>query len=101
METFCPSAPKLNGILSGCTVLQRTMTRLGYHHEGFRLLIPSQLGAEIENELLRTDPQEWAPFTDGVQVHAEGTLKQLLIVNSIWIGWKCPPRRKRKELAPC
>lgn len=96
MESHCPNAPIFNAVLSGLAGLQRSLGRLGYHHDGFRLLIPPKLGTELENELLRADPAEWMPFTDGIQIHAEGSLKQLVVCDSIWLGWKTGRPRKRK-----
>lgn len=98
MENYCPNAPQFNALLSGAAVLQRTMARYGYNHQGFRLLVPLALGQAIEHELLTTDPESWLPFTDGIQVHAEGSLKQLIVAESIWIGWKTGKYRKRKRI---
>lgn len=96
MESFCPGVPTLQALLSGATVLQRTLGRLGHDYDGFRLLIPPKLGQTIEHEMQRADPAEWLPYTDGIVIHAEGTLKQLVLCESMWIGWKTGRRRKRK-----
>jgi len=98
MNLYCPNAPQFNALLSGLTVLQRTMMRAGHDGHGFRLLVPPALGAAIEHELLTTDPEEWSPFCDGIQIHAEGSLKQIVITDSIYVGWKTGRRKKRKAL---
>lgn len=90
-------APIFHSLLSGFTVLARACTRLGYHSQGFRVLIPTPLGEDLEQELLRCNPDAWQDLCGGIEVFADGQLKQLVIAETIWVGWKTGPIRNRKR----
>jgi hypothetical protein len=76
------------GLVYGVEALQRALARNGYNYDGFRLLIPSALGAEVENEMLGMPVEMWAPYTEGIRIYADGYLKQMILCDSIWVGWK-------------
>lgn len=77
-----------NGLVYGVEALQRSLARNGYAYDGFRLLIPNKLGEEIERELLATPAEIWEPYTYGIHVYADGYLKQMVLCDSMWVGWK-------------
>lgn len=84
-----------NGLVYGVEALQRSLARNGYTYDGFRLLIPRALGEEIERELLSTPVEIWAPYTHGIGIYADGYLKQMVMCDSIWVGWKtCSTKSK-------
>jgi hypothetical protein len=92
-------APIFHALLSGLSVLSRVVDRRGYHDRGFHVLIPSEFGAELEQEMQRCNPEAWEPFCNGIGVYADGHLKQLILTDTIRVGWKTGPIRNRRKSA--
>ncbi len=81
-------AVAFEALTKGVAALQSHLLRLGYDTDEFRLLIPAKLGAQVEAELMGLDPQDWRLATPGIEVHADGHLKQITLYDSIKVGWK-------------
>ena len=81
-------AVAFEALTKGVAALQSHLVRLGFDAGEFRLLIPAKLGAQVEAELSGLDPQDWRLATPGIEIHAEGHLKQITLYDSIKVGWK-------------
>ena len=83
-------------VLAGVTDFKRHMERTGLLNDEFRVLIPQHVGEQIETELHRINPNDWMPFCEGIHVFADGHMKQLILYDSIWVGWKTGKKVKAK-----
>lgn len=86
-------------LLAGVTDLKRQLDRVGINGQDVRLMVPTSFGKRIEHELMSMDPADWQPFCGGIYRFACGHLMQLILYESIWVGWKTG-HKKKSELKP-
>jgi hypothetical protein len=96
MNTY-RQAVAFKALLGGVEALHRGFDRIGHQHHGFRLMIPSALGERIELELLSMPRDGWMSVCDGITLYADGALKQIVLYESMWVGWKTGPIRKTRK----
>lgn len=90
-------APAFQALTRGINLLQNELLAAGQPAENLYLRIPAKLGERIEAELTRADPQSWLPLTPGISIYADGHLKQFVLCESIWVGWKLGTHKERKK----
>ncbi len=89
-------APCFVALAKSVANLQACMDATGFADGEIRLLIPRRLGERIEAELCGLDPAIWQPFTPGIGIYADGHLKQMLMGDTVLVGWKLGRLKERK-----
>jgi hypothetical protein len=89
-------APCLAALAKHLGSLQAALNRQGHGSDKLSILIPRKLGERLEAELMHTNRAAWAPLTGGIEIHAEGQLKQITLCETFAIGWKLGPFKERK-----
>lgn len=89
-------APAFSALAEGIALLQSKLVAAGLPSEDLHIRIPPPLGECIEAELCHADPQSWRPLTPGIEILADGHLKQFTLCETIRVGWRLGTRKERK-----
>lgn len=85
-------------LTSGVATFMAETSRAWPGDANFRILIPSQLGELIADELDRLSPDAWLPLTPGVFEYADGKLRQFVLCETVIVGWKTDRDKREKHV---